>query len=238
MLATSGPVPTGDGWAAEIKHDGMRAGVTAAGGQWRVRSRTGRDMTATFPELAILPELLDGRRVALDGELVVLDATGISDFARLQQRIGVRDPGPRLLRAAPVTLCVFDLLVVDQHEVMAAPYAERRVMLEDLRLQGAGLETPPFFVDAATELYAAAREHALEGIVCKRLISPYVPGQRCKTWVKTVIPHTVDVVVCGWIPGQGRLRNTIGALVVGAYDRAGQLHLIGRVGSGLSGASR
>jgi bifunctional non-homologous end joining protein LigD len=238
MLATPGPVPTGAGWAAEVKHDGMRAVVTAAAGRWRVRSRTGQDITTVFPELAVLPDLLGGRRVVLDGEVVVRDAAGASDFSRLQQRIGVREPGAPLLRAAPVTLCVFDLLVIDQHEVITAPYRERRSMLEDLRLCGAGVDTPPSFADAAAELYAAAREHGLEGIVCKRLTSPYTPGHRSRTWVKTVIPHVADVVVCGWIPGRGRLRDTIGALVVGAYDRAGRLHLVGRVGSGLSGAAR
>lgn len=121
---------------------------------------------------------------------------------------------------------------------MAAPYIERREILKQLRLHGGGVDTPPFFVDAAPELYAAAQEHGLEGIVCKRLGSPYLPGQRSRTWVKTVIPHEADVVVCGWIPGRGRLRDTIGALVVGAYDRTGRLHLVGRVGSGLSDASR
>jgi bifunctional non-homologous end joining protein LigD len=238
MLATPGPVPAGAGWAAEVKHDGMRAGITAADGRWRVHSRTGRDVTTVFPELAGLPELLGGRRVALDGELVVLNPAGVSDFSRLQQRIGVREPGPPLLRAAPVTLYVFDLLILDRNDVMAAPYTERRALLEDLGLRGAGVETPPFFPDAAAELYAAAQEHGLEGVVCKRLSAPYSPGRRCPSWIKTVIAHEADVVVCGWLPGQGRLRGTIGALVVGAYDRAGRLHLVGRVGSGLSGASR
>ncbi|MFF5075969.1 non-homologous end-joining DNA ligase [Actinoplanes sp. NPDC000266] len=238
MLATPGPVPVGAGWAAEIKHDGMRAGVTASGGRWRVHSRTGRDVTDHFPEVAVLPELLGGRRAALDGELVALDAAGVSDFSRLQQRIGVRDPGPRLLRAAPVTLYLFDLLVLGDRELLATPYGERRSLLEELDLRGAGVETPPSFPGAAAEVYAAAREHGLEGVVCKRLASPYTPGLRSKTWVKTVIPHTADVVVCGWLPGRGRLRDTIGALIVGAYDGAGRLHLVGRVGSGLSGASR
>ncbi|BCJ47550.1 ATP-dependent DNA ligase [Actinoplanes ianthinogenes] len=238
MLATPGPVPAGAGWAAEAKHDGMRAAITCAGGRWRVRSRNGRDVTSSYPELSVLPELLGGRRAALDGELVVLNEAGVSDFSLLQQRIGVRDPGSSLLRAAPATLYVFDLLILDQQDVMAAPYTERRAMLEDLEVRGPGIDTPPFFPDAAADLYAAAQEHGLEGIVCKRLTSPYTPGQRARTWVKTVIPHEADVVVCGWVPGRGQLRDTIGALLVGAYDRAGRLHLVGRVGSGLSGASR
>ncbi len=238
MLATPGPVPVGAGWAAEIKHDGMRAGVVVAGDRWRARSRTGRDITGVFPELAVLPELLGGRRVALDGELVVLDAAGAPDFARLQQRIGVRDPGARLLASAPVTLYVFDLLVDGDRDLTAWPYADRRALLDALELRGPAVETPPSFPDAAAELYAAAREHGLEGVVCKRLASPYTPGERSRAWIKSVIPHLADVVVCGWLPGQGRLRDTIGALVVGAYDRAGRLHLVGRVGSGLSGAAR
>ncbi|MEU8821631.1 non-homologous end-joining DNA ligase [Actinoplanes sp. NPDC048796] len=238
MLATPGPVPTGEGWAAEIKHDGMRACVTANGDRWRVHSRTGRDVTGNFPELAALPELLGGRRAALDGELVCLDAAGVTDFSRLQQRIGVCDPGPRLLRAAPVTLYLFDLLVLGDEELLETPYSNRRGLLEELDLRGAGVQTPPSFPGATAEVYAAAREHGLEGVVCKRLASPYTPGLRSKTWVKTVIPHTADVVVCGWLPGRGRLRDTIGALIVGAYDRSGRLHLVGRVGSGLSGAAR
>ncbi|SNY38455.1 bifunctional non-homologous end joining protein LigD [Paractinoplanes atraurantiacus] len=238
MLATPGPVPVGEGWAAEFKHDGMRACVTVSGDGWRVHSRTGRDVTGHFPELAVLPELLGGRRAVLDGELVALDAAGVTDFSRLQQRIGVRDPAPRLLRATPVTLYVFDLLVLGDGELLATPYAERRSLLEELDLRGTGVQTPPSFPGAAAEVYAAAQEHGLEGVVCKRLASPYTPGLRAKTWIKTVIPHTADVVVCGWLPGRGRLRDSIGALIVGAYDRAGRLHLIGRVGSGLSGASR
>ena len=238
MLASPGAVPTGEGWAAEIKHDGMRATVGTAGGRWRARSRTGRDITRAFPELAVLPQLLGGRRTALDAELVVLSAGGAPDFTLLQQRIGVAEPDARLLRTVPATLYVFDLLVIDDREVMAAPYAERRAMLEDLQLHAAGVDTPPSFPDAGAELYAAAEEHHLEGVVSKLLNAPYTPGQRSKTWIKTVIPHLADVVVCGWLPGRGRLRDTIGALVVGAYDRAGRLHLVGRVGSGLSGASR
>ncbi|XVU28285.1 non-homologous end-joining DNA ligase [Actinoplanes sp. CA-054009] len=231
-------MPVGAGWAAEIKHDGMRAGVVASGGRWRVHSRAGRDVSGYFPELAVLPELLGGRRVVLDGEVVALDAGGASDFSRLQQRIGVRDPGRRLVQAVPVSLYVFDLLVLGDRELFAVPYEERREMLEELQLRGAGVETPPSFPGAGAEVYAAAREHGLEGVVCKRLASPYTPGRRSKAWVKTVIPHTADVVVCGWVPGRGRLRDTIGALIVGAYDRGGRLHLVGRVGSGLSGASR
>jgi bifunctional non-homologous end joining protein LigD len=238
MLATAGPVPAGMGWAAEAKHDGMRAAITAVDGRWQIHSRTGRDVSHAYPELSVLPDLLGGRRVTLDGELVVLDAAGMSDFSRLQQRIGVSNPSARLLRTVPVVLYVFDLLVLDDQEVLAAPYTERRQMLEQLRLHGSCVDTPPCFVDAGAELYAAAQEHGMEGIVCKRLASPYTPGQRSRAWVKTVIPHEADMVVCGWVPGRGRLRDTIGALLVGAYDRAGRLHLVGRVGSGLSGASR
>jgi hypothetical protein len=103
--ATPGPVPAGAGWASEAKHDGVRATITAVDGRWRLRSRTGRDISGTFPDLSVLPDLLGGRRVALDGELVVLDAAGISDFSRLQQRIGVTNSSSRLLRTVPVTFC-------------------------------------------------------------------------------------------------------------------------------------
>jgi bifunctional non-homologous end joining protein LigD len=78
----------------------------------------------------------------------------------------------------------------------------------------------------------------MEGVVCKRDDSRYLPGRRSPTWIKTVIPHTADVVICGWLPGRGRLQGSLGALLLGAYDRHGRLHYVGRVGTGLTGTER
>lgn len=238
MLATPGPVPEGPGWSCEIKWDGVRALIACAGDRWRVRSRSGREISASFPELAVLPDLLDGRRVTLDAELVVLDPAGVPDFPRVMRRVGVTRPGERLLRQLPAIAYVFDVLYLDGEPLTGLAYRRRRDLLDGLALQGPGVCTPPYFLDAAAEVYAVAADRGFEGVVCKRLDSLYQPGHRSKEWRKTVIPHLVDVVVCGWLPGRGRLRDTIGALLLGAYDAAGRLRYVGRVGSGLTSVQR
>jgi bifunctional non-homologous end joining protein LigD len=238
MLATPGAVPAGPGWSAEFKWDGMRGLTSAAGGRWRLLTRTGRDASTAFPELAVLPDLVDGRDVTLDGEVVALDAAGRPSFALLQQRMTVRKPDPGLLRRVPVTLYVFDVLHLDGRATTGAPYRIRREQLESLALDTPVISTPPCFPDAGAEVLAVATDRAMEGVVCKRDDSPYLPGRRSPAWIKTVIPHTADVVICGWLPGRGRLQGSLGALLLGAYDRRGRLHYVGRVGTGLTGTER
>ena len=238
MLATPGTVPQGPGWSAEFKWDGMRAIVSSADGRWRLLTRTGRDATDVFPEFAVLPHLLAGLGVTLDAEIVALDVSGRPDFALLQQRIGVRDPDAGLRRRVPVALYVFDVLHLDGSETVSEPYLRRRELLAGLALHTPVIDTPPHFPGAGAEVLAVATERGLEGVVCKRDDSRYTPGRRSPAWIKTVIPHTADVVVCGWLPGQGRLQGSLGALLLGAYDRRGRLHYVGRVGTGFTSAER
>jgi bifunctional non-homologous end joining protein LigD len=238
MLATAGPVPTGPGWAAEFKWDGMRGLISSARSRSRVLTRTGNDVSSTFPELAVLPDMMTGRSVTLDGEIVALDVAGRPSFARLQNRMGVRRPDPGLRRLIPVALYVFDVLHLDGRDLTTEPYLRRRELLEGLDLHSEVITSPPHFVDAGADVLAAAAEQGLEGVVCKRVDSRYTPGLRSRAWIKTVIAHTTDVVLCGWLPGRGRLHGSLGALLLGAYDRAGRLHYVGRVGSGLTGADR
>ncbi|WP_221320849.1 non-homologous end-joining DNA ligase [Actinoplanes sp. L3-i22] len=238
MLATPGDVPTGPGWSAEFKWDGMRALASSAGGRWRVLTRAGRDVSGAFPELSVLPDLVDGRTVTLDAEIVTLDPAGRPDFARLQRRMGVNRPEPGLIRQVPIRLYVFDLLHLDNDSACAEPYLRRRELLQGLALRGPVIDIPPHFPGAGADVLAVAAEQELEGVVCKRDDSRYTPGVRARTWVKTVIPHTAEVVICGWLPGRGRLRDSLGALLLGAYDRTGNLHYVGRVGTGLTGADR
>lgn len=232
MLATPGSVPTGPGWAMEFKWDGMRAQVTVAGDQWRLWTRSGGDATSGFPELATLPALLGGRRVVLDGELVVVDRAGAPNFPLLQRRIGVRAPGPHLLREVPAVLYPFDVLHLDGLATTALPYEQRRDLLESLALDAEVVVTPPVFPDAGGEVFDVAVERGLEGVVAKRLGSRYVPGRRSRAWVKTPVSRTASVVVCGWLPGAGRRRGLIGAIVIGAYGRDGRLRHVGQVGTG------
>jgi len=233
MLATAGVAPSGVGWACEWKWDGVRAIVAAAPGSVRATSRNDRDITAAYPELGALGELVD-RPVLLDGELVSLDQHGRPDFGRLQSRMHVRQPSGALLRWAPVLFYVFDLLHLDG-SLLSKPYVQRRELLGQLQLTDGPVGIPANHTDIpAPVLLDLARQHGLEGVVAKRLDSRYEPGRRARTWIKTPLRHTQEVIIGGWSPGAGRRAGTIGALLLGVYDETGLLRYVGHVGTGFT----
>ena len=236
MLATAGPLPTSPGWAYEAKFDGMRALIYTSDDQWRLHTRTGRDATGGFPELAVLPDLVQGRAVVLDGELVSIGPTGVPEFSLMQQRMMSRRPSATLLAAVPVQLYLFDVLHLDGADTLDLSYTRRRQMLESLQLDQATVRTPPTFDEAGADLLAAVAETGLEGVVSKRLTSTYHPGRRSRDWIKTLVPHTARAVIVGWIPGQGRRAGTIGAVLLAAYH-AEHLVYLGRAGTGFTDAT-
>jgi bifunctional non-homologous end joining protein LigD len=237
MLAVPGEPPAGEGWAFEFKWDGVRAVVAADGERLRFTSRNGNDVTLGYPELAGVG-LGAGHRLLLDGELVALDPTGRPDFGLLQHRMHVRSPGPELQAAVPVQLYVFDALEVDGTSLLREPWDARRERLLELGLGAVpGVEVPPSFTGVpGRQVLDVARAHRLEGVVAKRQRSRYEPGRRSAAWVKTALMTTQEVVVGGWTPGSGRRAGTLGALLLGAYDAAGQLRFIGHVGTGFTDA--
>jgi bifunctional non-homologous end joining protein LigD len=219
-----------------MKWDGVRVGVATAGGELRVLSRNDKDLSATYPELGELRDLVD-RPVVLDGEVVALDAQGRPDFGALQARMHRHAPGPALLAATPVVYYVFDLLHVDGQDLTSRPYSERRELLDELALAGRSVVVPPRFVDVAGSLIlATADEHGLEGVVAKKAGSRYEPGRRSRSWIKTPLRKTIDVVIGGWTEGEGRRTGTIGALILGVPEPGG-LRFVGNVGTGFSGAT-
>ncbi|MDQ7905073.1 non-homologous end-joining DNA ligase [Phytohabitans sp. ZYX-F-186] len=235
MLATLGELPAGGGWGYEFKWDGVRAIVYVERGEVRVLSRNDRDVAASYPELRALPRLLPAGPVVLDGEIVTLDGAGAPSFARLQQRMHVREPTPALLKRVPVHLYAFDVLHLGGRSTVKRPYRERRELLDGLGLRDDPVRTPPCWADdRGGDLMAAAAEQGLEGVVAKRLDSPYQPGVRSRLWIKTPRNATREVIVCGWTPGSGRRSGIIGALLLGAYDEAGRLVYIGKVGTGFT----
>lgn len=226
MLATAVErlPPDDDAWAYEMKWDGYRAIVEVAGGRLRIVSRRGNDLTARYPELDGLPAAV-GVDAVLDGELVVLDESGRPSFQEIQQHL------------APAALFLFDVLRLDGQDVMAAPWHERRSLLERLGLSGDRWQTPPVTRRDGTRAADAARALGLEGIVAKRVDSPYTPGRRSTAWQKLRFMNRQELVVGGWLPGEGRLRGTVGSLLVGFYE-GDDLVYAGRVGSGLDDRTR
>jgi bifunctional non-homologous end joining protein LigD len=230
MLATRGThVPTGADWQHEVKWDGMRVLADVREGAVRLWSRNENDATVSFPELAALPV----QNALLDGEVVAF-ADGGPSFAALAERMHVSraDRAQRLAERMPVTLLVFDLLRLDDRELIDEPLSVRRDALTALDLNDDRRQTPPAYDDGPM-LFDATLQQGLEGIVSKRLTSRYRPGQRSKDWLKFAHRRRDSYVVGGWRRETDSL-DRLGAVLVGEPTPAGLLYR-GRVGSGIAG---
>ena len=239
MLARAGSLPAdGAAWAYEVKWDGVRAVAFCAPGRVRLQGRSLADMTAQYPEVQRLARALGHRRAVLDGELVALDERGLPSFERLQGRMHLADEAAarRRMKDVAVTYVLFDLLWLDGRSLLSAPYEERREALEALGLEGPAWRTPDVVREHGEAFLDATREQGLEGIVAKRVDCPYEPGRRANGWVKVKHRPTTEVVVAGWVPGEGRRRERIGALLVGVRQADGSLRCAGRVGTGFTEA--
>ena len=227
-----------EGWAFEMKWDGVRAVAYLAGGRVRLLSRKGRDESAAYPDVVEPLARRDVRDAVLDGEIVVTDAAGRPDFGLLQNRINLTR-GSDIERAAqtwPAQLMVFDVLELDGRSLLRLPYSERRELLDGLGLDTLGdrVHVPPVFHGDLQAARDISRQLRLEGVVAKRTDSVYAPGRRGRTWLKIKNFLTQEVVVAGWRPGQGGRSGTFGSLLMGVPGPDG-LRYVGRVGSGFDG---
>jgi bifunctional non-homologous end joining protein LigD len=230
MLASSlSALPDGPGWAFEFKWDGVRALLDVSDGVVRIRSRNGNEISAAYPELVELATGVDD--VLLDGEIVAF-AGGRPSFERLQARMHVRSGAQarRLAVGTPVTFVVFDLLRRYGVGLASRPYVERRATLDRWIAERPGWTLSPFFDDGAATR-AAAREHGLEGVLAKRLASPYRPGVRSPDWGKLRFVNSGEFVVVGWEGAAGQ-PDELSSLVL-AQQRGGVFTFAGKVGSGL-----
>jgi bifunctional non-homologous end joining protein LigD len=237
MLAKTGGLPAGDGWAYEIKWDGVRAIGYAEGGRLRLASRRSTSITARYPELRELGRAVGAHEAVLDGEVVAFDDAGRPSFQKLQRRMHLTSESQvrRLSQTDPVVYVIFDLLFLDGHSTMELTYEQRRKLLLELNLNGPAWQTPSHHVGDGEAMLAASRAQELEGIVAKRLDCPYTPGRRSSGWVKVKNVRRADVVVGGWVEGEGGRSGKLGALAIGWYDD-GELFYGGRVGSGFTEA--
>jgi bifunctional non-homologous end joining protein LigD len=238
MLARLSRLPASDeGWAAEVKWDGVRAIAYCRPGRLELQTRNLNDVTRQYPEVRRLSRQLGAREAVLDGELVAFDSEGRPSFERLQQRIHQTSESVvrRRMKTHPVTYVVFDLLYLDGANLMDEPYTRRRELLEALGLNGDSWQTPGYSTGHAGELLEASAEQGLEGLVLKRLDSRYVPGKRPGTWLKVKNVLRQEFVIGGWLPGEGRRRDRVGSLLIGYHEgEGGPLRYAGKVGTGFS----
>jgi bifunctional non-homologous end joining protein LigD len=238
MLAATGSFPRrdADAWAVEMKWDGVRALAFIEAGRLTLRSRTGKDITATYPELAGLGNAIGRRQALLDGEIVAFNDAAQPDFEALQPRIHVTSAAQarQLAAITPVTYLAFDLLQLDGRPLAGRPYQDRRDLLTPLIPNGSWFLCPPAFPGADFDaVLAASAANGLEGVVAKRLDSRYEPGARSGGWLKVKNVLRQEVVVAGWKPGKGNRTGQVGSLLVGVYSDEGPMP--GEVGGGKEG---
>ncbi|MGA2009226.1 MAG: DNA ligase D [Solirubrobacteraceae bacterium] len=244
MLAGAGGLPRDpSGWSFEVKWDGVRAIAYLRPGRLRLESRNLNEITDAYPEVRGILGDLGMREAVLDGEIVAFDDAGRPSFERLQRRMHVVAPGAvrRLMASTPVVYAIFDLLYLDGHSLMALPYERRRAALAELGLSGAAWRTPAAHPGRGQGLLDATEAQGLEGIVAKRLDSRYEPGRRTGAWIKIKHTRRQELVIAGWLPGEGRRTDRIGALLMGywaeAVDGRRALRYAGRVGTGFTEAT-
>ncbi|MFY9809280.1 MAG: non-homologous end-joining DNA ligase [Pseudonocardiaceae bacterium] len=233
MLPTAGPLPTGPGWAFEFSWDGNRCLARVEVDRTSLFSGSHRSITAAYPELAAFA---GRRRMLLDGKIVALDSCGRPSFAQLQRRMNVQRPTSTVLRRAPVTYYVFDVLSLDGQSTAELPYQRRRELLAELELAEGPVVAPPCFLDTDGQtVLDTAAEHGLRGVVAKRVDSPYQPG-RSRSWVQTTLRQFQEVIIGGWVP-ERRRAAALGAVLVGVPSEEG-LRYVGQVATGFTEAGR
>lgn len=244
MLASLGSradIRNEDEWAFEMKWDGVRVIATVTADAVRLTSRNGKDLTATFPELAALrdaiePDALAAGETVLDGEIVALDHRDRPSFPRLQQRLGLtraRDV-ERARKEVEVHVMLFDLLVRGGTSLLRTPYRERRGALFAAVHGSEHIQLPHADHGDVDHAIALSKELQLEGVMAKTETGVYRPGKRSRTWIKIKNARHQEVVVIGWRRGKGARTGGIGSLLVAVPDGKGVLRYAGRVGTGFS----
>ena len=236
-LATRLPSPD-DGWGFEFKWDGIRGLAYVDGGRVRLMSRSGEEITPRYPEVHAMGRAIGSREVILDGEIVALDEKGRPSFEQIQQRMGLTSESEirRKMNVVPVVYMIYDLLWHEGRSLLEQPYAERRRLLAQLKLSGPSWQTPPYEKGGGKAMLDASAKAGLEGVMAKRLDSHYEPGRRSGVWLKVKNHSRQELVIGGWLEGEGKRRGYPGALLVGYYDNKKFVYA-GKVGTGFSDAT-
>lgn len=253
MLAKAGSLPIANEseYGFEIKWDGIRTMFYLQENQYKLMSRNLKDITSQYPELIELANEVSNNHteMILDGEIVAFDSAGLPSFSRLQHRMGLSNDRiiTEMVKKIPVHYIIFDIISLDNNLLVTKPYTERQNILASLMLKGTYWQTPGYHLSEGQNMLAASRQLGLEGMIAKRLDSAYHPGKRTGDWLKIKNQHRQELLIGGWVPGQGNREGKIGALLIGYYDMtpeeakarnvSQQLLYAGKVGTGFTQAT-
>ena len=223
----------GEDWLLERKLDGERCVARKDGSEVQLQSRTGKDLTGTYPEIRLAVAAQRPLQMLLDGEVVAYDREQTS-FSRLQQRLGVANPTPQQLAAYPVVYCVFDVLEIEGEDLTDRPLLERRSRLAKAIRPSAALLLTEAWRGDSQQRFAEACRSGWEGLMAKRADAPYARG-RSRDWLKLKCASEQEFVIGGFTDPSGS-RTDFGALLVG-YNEGGRLLYAGKVGTGYNAAT-
>ena len=221
-------------WMYERKLDGERCLAFVEGATVRLLTRNKKPVTSNYPELAAAFRDLDADGFIMDGEVVAFEGSRTS-FERLQQRMGVADPSPDLLRQVPVYYYLFDIPHADGQDLRPQPLHVRKRALRRLLRPAGPLRLTPYRAGASQDYLDQACRWCWEGLIAKRADAPYRSG-RTKDWLKFKCVNSQEVVVGGYTDPRGS-RTGFGALLIGYYDASHRLVYAGKVGTGFSDAT-
>ncbi len=239
MLAhpADGPFSSPD-WLFEPKLDGYRALALLRQGSLRLLSRAGNDLTRNFPGIAEDLAVLPHDEMALDGEIVALDANGAPDFLLLQNSAGAPKAAASVLEGraeqTAIVYYVFDILHLNGCDLRQAPLHQRKRLLGMAVAPSDRVRAVEFVEGNGEQLYRAAERIGIEGIVAKRRDSRYRAGERSRNWLKIKRVLSQEFVIAGYTEGEGERAPTFGAVLLGYYDDDGTLTYAGRAGSGFT----
>lgn len=236
MLATLVDEPfDGAEWFFEVKFDGYRALAYVEDGKARYFSRNQNEMTEDFPELSGLPKRVKAERCILDGEICAIDEQGRPSFSLMQQRTGfepgrtkkrTRNPGIRIV------FYIFDVIYADGYSLMRVDLDKRKEVLAAILKANETFRLSEHFPEQGLQLFEAAKQQRLEGIVAKKRNSCYIT-KRSRDWLKIKSTQTQECVIGGYTDPRGS-RENFGSLVLGLYHDKGKLVPVGQAGSGFT----
>lgn len=233
MLATAIEKPfDSEEWLYEVKWDGYRSIAFIDDGRLRLVSRNHNDQTTQFSDLGDLPTYVRARNAVVDGEVVAMDESGRPSFSLMQQRTGIRHghfraPGRR---DVPVLYYAFDLIYLDGYDLHKVNLEDRKRLLQEIVIPGDNLRFSDHQVGKGRALFQVAGDRGLEGIVAKRRNSCY-EERRSREWLKIKITKEIEAVIGGYTEPEGS-REFFGSLVLGLYNKQGQLIHVGQAGTG------